>query len=89
MALLARATGRAAPAARPGARGAASFYGASGSGSGNLERRVSTGQSEAELRGKVGVNRIPFGAGCFPCKLAKAWQSEAELRGKVAATSHS
>lgn len=61
MALLARATGKAAPAARPGARGAASFYGASGSGSGNLERRVSTGQSEAELRGKVGVNHITLG----------------------------
>ncbi len=54
-ALLARAAGKAAPAARPGARGTASFYGASGaSGSGNLERRVSMGQSEDELRSKVG-----------------------------------
>ncbi|PRW33553.1 PHD finger 3 [Chlorella sorokiniana] len=51
--ILARAAGKAVPAARPGARGTASFYGASGSGSGNLDRRASMGQSEEELRSKV------------------------------------
>lgn len=60
-ALLARATGK-APPARPGARGTSSFYGASGaSGGGNLERRVSLGQSEEEFRSKVGDQRLSEG----------------------------
>lgn len=50
--LLAKVTGKAAPL--PGQRGAAAFYGAAGSGSGNLGRRASLGPSEEDVRAKVG-----------------------------------